>query len=153
MKNRSYLIHWPLIRYAKDNKARFDYFNKYNQAIDNFKFFINKNIFSNRFDIDSSGYSKNKKATVEYHIKYNQPYIVRSITYTTQDTGIAKTINGFQNSSLIKPGERYNEEILDKERERITNGLKDLGYYFFTRNYITFSIDLSLKKYLYTDRS
>ncbi|HQV99436.1 MAG TPA: BamA/TamA family outer membrane protein [Bacteroidia bacterium] len=129
------------VRYAKDNKARFDYFNKYNQAIDNFKFFINKNIFSNRFDIDSSGYSKNKKATVEYHIKYNQPYIVRSITYTTQDTGIAKTINGFQNSSLIKPGERYNEEILDKERERITNGLKDLGYYFFTRNYITFSID------------
>jgi outer membrane protein assembly factor BamA len=88
--------------------------------------------------------SRLKKAMVEYSIRYNEAYRIKSITYSTQDTGIIKMINYFQQSSLILPGDRYNEETFDKERDRITNNLKDRGYYFFSRNYITYQIDSSL---------
>ncbi len=127
------------------------------QTKDQFKLFLNKNGFFNGVISDSVRYTANKKATVEYYIKYNQYYKIKSINYSTQDTGITKLIYNFQYTSLIKPGERYSEDVLDQERERITNALKDKGYYFFNRNYITFSIDSSLGNneaniYLYINR-
>ncbi len=88
--------------------------------------------------------AKKTKVKVTYYIRYNEPYKIRTLYYATQDTGISPMINYFQQSSLLIPGDRYDEEIIEKERERITNDLKDKGYYFFNRNYITFQIDTSL---------
>ena len=126
-------------------------------TIDQFQLFLDKNGFFNSVVSDSIKYKKNKRAVVSYYINYNQPYIVNSISYTTKDTGISNFIYEFKRNSLIKIGDRYNEEILDKERERITSSLKDLGYYFFNRNYITYSIDTTLGSnkaniYLYINR-
>ena len=53
-------------------------------------------------------------------------------------------MNYYKSNSLLIPGDRYNEDEIDKERERITTDLKDRGYYFFNRNYITFQVDSSL---------
>ncbi len=108
------------------------------------KLYLFKNGFFNSQVSDSIRFKK-KKATVEYHINYNRPYTIRNINYATQDTGISKLIIYFQQSSLLIKGDRYNEETFEKERERITADLKDRGYYFFNRNYITFQIDSSLK--------
>ncbi len=112
--------------------------------------FVKSRLFPNGLfhkSVPDSVKLKRKKAVVEYYINYNSPYVIRKINYSTQDTGIAKLINIYQQSSLLIPGERYNEENFDKERERITADLKDRGYYFFTRNYITFQLDSSLQKH------
>jgi hypothetical protein len=90
---------------------------------------------------------KRKKAIVEYYIDYKSPYLIRKINYATSDTGIVKLINSYQQSSLLIAGDRYNEEVFEKERERITADLKDRGYYFFTRNYITYQIDSSMQNH------
>lgn len=107
------------------------------------KLFLYKNGFFNATISDSARLRK-KKAVVEYYITYNSPYTIRRINYATQDTGISPMINQFQNSSLLIPGERFDEAVFEKERERITTDLKDRGYYFFNRNYITYQVDSSL---------
>lgn len=118
--------------------------------------YLSKNGFFNAVISDSIKTHK-KKANVNYHIQYNKPYLLRRINYTTVDTGISNYINYYQASSLLHKGDRYNEEIFEKERERIVLDLKDRGYYFFNRNYITFQVDTSLKNheadvYMYINR-
>jgi len=108
--------------------------------------YLFKNGFFNAVVTDSVRFHK-KKATVEYHINYKTPYTIRNISYATQDTGIVRLINFYQQHSLLISGERYDEEVFEKERERITADLKDRGYYFFNRNFITFQIDSSLQKH------
>ena len=39
--------------------------------------------------------------------------------------------------------EDYNAYFFDDERDRITDNLRDLGYYYFNRNYIQFIVDSS----------
>jgi outer membrane protein assembly factor BamA len=87
---------------------------------------------------------KKKKAKVTYYIKSGNAYTIRNIHYDTKDTGFIQLMNFCGKTSLLKTGERYNEETFEKERERITTEFKDRGYYFFNRNYITFQIDSSL---------
>lgn len=108
-----------------------------------FTLLLNKNGFFNA-QVTDSVKTRKKKASITYHIKFNAPYTIHSISYATLDTGISPLINYFQQTSLLLPGNRYEEEIFSKERERITNNLKDRGYYFFNRNYITYQIDSSL---------
>ncbi len=126
------------------------------RTIQQYKLFLRKNGF---FDakVTDSVVTHGKKATVNYYVKYRQPYTFNKLYYSTQDTGITKYINLYQNSSLLIPGERYDEVVIEKERERITTDLKDRGYYFFNRNYITFQADSALGKhqtdiYLYVNR-
>jgi outer membrane protein assembly factor BamA len=121
-----------------------------------FKVLMNKNGFFNAVITDSLRPHR-KKMEVNYYVHYADPYKVRSLSYTTQDTGISKLINYYQQNSLIIPGERYDEEIMEKERDRITNDLRDRGYYFFNRNFITIQVDTSLGSrqadiYLYINR-
>ena len=123
---------------------------------DQLKLFLNKNGYFNNIVNDSIYYHK-KRAKVIYKLTYNKPYKIHSITYSTQDSGLAYVLPNFQHTSLLVPGDHYSEEKLDKERERLTVGIKDQGYYFFNRNYITYSIDTSLGNhsadiYLYINR-
>ncbi len=108
-----------------------------------FKLFLFKNGFFNATVTDSVRIHK-KKATVEYYIQYGKAYTNRMLSYFTQDTGISPLMNQYQKNSILIPGDRYDDDVIEKERERITSVLKDRGYYFFNRNYITFQIDTSL---------
>ena len=111
-----------------------------------YRIFLEKNGFFNSVVTDSV-MTKGKKATVTYHIKYNKPYTIRNITYQTLDNRINSFLPGFRKNSLIQTGQLYNEDLFEKERERITTALKDMGYYFFNRNYITYAADTSLNSH------
>lgn len=118
--------------------------------------FLNKNGFFESM-IKDSVITKRKKARVIYSIKYNKPYTIRVINYATSDSTIAPLINSCQKTSLIIPGDRYDEDVLDKERDKIAGELKDHGYYFFNKNYINFIADTGLRShqldlFLYVNR-
>jgi outer membrane protein assembly factor BamA len=98
-----------------------------------------------------------RKALVEYYLFPGEPYKVRSVYYSTQDEGLDTILTRLKNSSLIVSGQNSDEDILDKERERITADIRDHGYYFFNKNYITYERDSSLGShqvdvYLYLNR-
>ena len=43
--------------------------------------------------------------------------------------------------SELKPGDRYDVNLLEEERQRISDLLRNRGYYFFQPDYIEFLVD------------
>ena len=82
-----------------------------------------------------------KRVSINYLVNPGMPFIYDSISFEIPDTKIAALIQKTNQSSLIKKGDRLDQEILNNERDRIDNLLKDNGYFVFNRNYIGFDID------------
>ncbi len=107
---------------------------------------------------DTAILKKNHRADVTYSIQCNQPYNIRNIEYSSKDSLINIMINDEKGNSLIHKGSHYDEDIIEAERERLTSKLRNHGYYFFNKNYITFfDQDSSLGShevdiYLYVNR-
>ena len=86
--------------------------------------------------------SSKRKATVNYYIKLNQPYVVKdTITWNIRDSKIAKTIVNSSKNSKIEIGKNYNENSLTQERVRLETNMKNKGYYNFDKQFVTFDID------------
>ncbi len=95
---------------------------------------------------DTVSYSR-KRANVLYRIDFGLPYIVDKVRLTDDslvtDNAIRKLIQQDSASSLLKPSMRYDLEILRLERMRLSNYMRDRGYYGFSREYVYFKADTS----------
>ncbi|MCX6243339.1 MAG: BamA/TamA family outer membrane protein [Bacteroidetes bacterium] len=93
---------------------------------------------------DSIEYHK-KKATVTYIVKPSVPYTIQNICYEIADTVLAGFVFRDTVKSLIHIGRNYDSYLLDAERTRIVNEMRDQGYYHFSSSYIRFIIDSAYK--------
>ncbi len=84
---------------------------------------------------------RGRKVEVEYIVEPGAPYLVDSILYEIADTTIAHIVAEDRRNSLVKTGDRYKQDNLSRERERLDLMLKDHGYYDFNRQYIEFEAD------------
>lgn len=85
---------------------------------------------------------KGKKKTISiYTINTGSPHIFDRVKYTIPDSAIRNFVLQDKENSLIKPGENFDMDLLESERERITFHLNNLGYYRFTKEHIYFSVD------------
>lgn len=85
--------------------------------------------------------TKKKKSKVYYSIKTGSSYIINDIFYSIRDTAIERIVMNNLSASLVKTGSMLSEQTLDKESERLTNILRERGYYNFTKNYFLFEAD------------
>jgi len=90
---------------------------------------------------------KKKRAKVKYLVTLNKPYSVRNISYSINDSILDTLVKSRQSASFIKTGDIFDVYKLEDERERLTNILKNEGYYYFSREYILFKIDSTLKNH------
>ncbi|MFA9390930.1 MAG: BamA/TamA family outer membrane protein [Prolixibacteraceae bacterium] len=88
-------------------------------------------------------YFKKKKAKEVFRIKTGEPYLIQTISYQIKDPNIAKIFLDRSDESLLKTGEIFDVDLLEKERLRIANQLKNLGYYKFVEEFVHFQIDTS----------
>jgi outer membrane protein assembly factor BamA len=88
--------------------------------------------------------SKNA-ARVTFLIESGKPYTLRHVNYSIRDDQLAGYVFKDTTNSLIRPGINYDAYLLDDERFRITNYLRNNGYYFFNRNYILYKVDSNLQ--------
>ncbi len=86
-----------------------------------------------------------RRIGVFYTIRPGTAYHYDTILYAVQDSLVLKLVKDFQSESLLKPQDRYNQNNLNKERERIDLKLKDQGYFDFNRQYIDFEVDTTYK--------
>ncbi len=93
---------------------------------------------------DSIKKFKNKKAEIIYTIKCGKPYYIDQIIWNVPDTTIGKYLKEAIGQSLIKRNTILDEDILQQERIRITEYLKNKGFYYFTKDYIQYEIDTLL---------
>lgn len=80
-----------------------------------------------------------RNAVVTYTITPNQPYYVRNIFYSFEDTSLVSSVLSDSVNSLLKNGMLFDKEILEKERIRIENLLKNKGFYHFSKEYIFYN--------------
>ena len=84
---------------------------------------------------------KKKKAKVIYQVKVEEPYRIKSLNYHIEHPELKPHIDSLFSESLLKIGDRYQLDVLKKERSRIERALKEKGYYFFDADYLKFQAD------------
>ncbi len=79
-----------------------------------------------------------KEATVSYYLKTGKPYHIDSLEQRINNTEICDILERNKHLSFIKKGKQYSDNTLIKEREHITNVLRNAGFYFFKKDRISF---------------
>lgn len=87
---------------------------------------------------------KGRRALVSYNLHGNTPYTIRNINYNISDQHLSGFVFADTSHAIIKRGQRYDADRLQAERERISNHLRNQGFFAFTRDFIFFQIDSAL---------
>lgn len=116
-----------------DEKNAITITHKMNRYLDNIGFFNST--------IDYKTEYRYKIANVTFIIKPAEPYRVSEINYDIPDSLLRSFFNQKNSRTLIKKNDIYNAYTFDDERDRITEDLRNTGYYYFNRNYIQFIVD------------
>ena len=92
--------------------------------------------------------TKKKKLKLHYEVTTGKPYIVRTLNYDIKDSKIAEYMQKDSASTLLKEGMLFDVNVLDDERQRITDNLLRKGYYKFNKDYISYTADTVRNTYL-----
>lgn len=87
---------------------------------------------------------KHKRSKTFYFITKSVPYSIQGINYKIEDPLLEYFIFNDTLPSLIKRKNNYDEDVLQKERERITESLLNNGYYYFAPEYVYYLVDTNL---------
>lgn len=81
--------------------------------------------FNNKLD------SASKKATVDYIIRHNDPTYIKDYYFNIPDQGIKQIYNDHIDKTLVRAGQILDQTALEKEVTRITDLMRESGYYRF----------------------
>ena len=87
---------------------------------------------------------KRKRAKSYYSITKSTPYVIKNINYKIEDPLIDYFILNDTIPSLIKRQTIYDEALLQKERERITESQLNNGFFYFAPEYVYYLVDTNL---------
>ena len=87
---------------------------------------------------------KGKKLTVKYRITSGVPYTVDRLMFDIQDLEVRELMYADSSSTSLTEGMRFDVNVLDAERQRVTQYLQNRGYYAFNKDYIVFQADTML---------
>ncbi|MGV3642153.1 MAG: BamA/TamA family outer membrane protein [Adhaeribacter sp.] len=107
-------------------------------------YLVTKGFFKNKVAYTTQ--DRNKKISLTYQVTENQPYTYSVITDSIADPAIKHLYDSTQSQSLLRVGQRYDEEVLSNERDRIEKLLKNTGYFLFRKQFITVNPDTSFEE-------
>ena len=87
------------------------------------------------------------KMKVRYRISSGKPYMIDNVSYDIPDEKIRGYFMSDSTHMLLHPGMRFDVNVLDAERQRITELLQNHGYYRFNKDFIAFRADTVLNTY------
>jgi len=91
---------------------------------------------------------KNKRnAKAEYKVTTYAPYKINTLSYAISDATLKAFVYSKKSECALIPGEIFNVDKIDAERDRITRILRENGYYYFSKDYINFIVDSSLNSH------
>ena len=91
---------------------------------------------------------KKKKMQLVYKVTTGKPYIVRSIRYDIPDERIRNLMQLDSAGTRLSEGMRFDVNVLDAERQRITDHLLSNGYYKFNKDFLSYTADTVRNTYL-----
>ena len=90
---------------------------------------------------------RKKKASVIYRVKTGEPYFIQKYNIEIGNETIAQLVNEDSANVLLKPGERFDRTLLDKERQRIVTLLRRKGYFGIGKEKLSYIADSALNKH------
>ncbi|RNA63415.1 hypothetical protein D1631_16565 [Chryseobacterium nematophagum] len=104
----------------------------------------NKGYFNAKVTYDTI--SKNKRAQIIYNLQPGARYLISKVTFQKDSALVTQEIQKLSNKTLLKTGKPFDLDIIKSERERIDNGLKERGFYYFHPNNIIIQADSTVSK-------
>lgn len=100
------------------------------------------------FDVQVSYETKSfiKRSTVIYTITEGRVYTIENIRINSTDRNVYNLVMANADKSFLKEGKPIDFDLIAKERERVTNLMKNNGYYYFNKAYLDFQIDTNYVK-------
>ncbi len=95
-----------------------------------------------KVEISRSG----RKVNLIYQVFAGKPYMIKNLFWDIKDRQIKDNEAILEKNSLVKPGMDFDVDQLDAERQRITIQLKNLGYYKFGEESVSFVADSTAEK-------
>ena len=96
---------------------------------------------------DSLLYRKHgRKAKVYYTLRIAPPWYYSNISYPQAGGGLQPLIDSMRATSLLRVGAQYNMDSLTLERKRISQLLRNRGYYYFRPEYMEYLADTTVER-------
>lgn len=108
------------------------------------KFVYSRGYFNSTVTDSVVLHKKRKRAKLFYSVSTSKPYFIQNIHYHVEDPLIEYFIFNDTSACLIKRGAIYNEDVLENERERITENQLNNGYFHFAPEYIYYLVDTNV---------
>jgi len=90
--------------------------------------------------------TKNKRTRIQFKIQTNELWNIGDVELPGKHNTCDSLVRESRKNIFLKKGERFSIVSLKNERDRIENVLRNNGYYFFNREYVTFDLDTASKQ-------
>jgi Outer membrane protein/protective antigen OMA87 len=104
-------------------------------------------------DVKDTTIYKGKKAYVTYKIETGTNYLINKVHTDIPDSIMNSILNSNMQETYLKNGEEFTYPLIEYERSRITNVLRNQGYYKFNNEFISFEIDTLEKQFARDDEN
>lgn len=80
---------------------------------------------------------------ITYHLHASERYSISEVSFHAETPAVNRLLQEWAGESLLKPGDYYDQTVLADERVRITEHLRENGYYYASTDLISYYIDSS----------
>ncbi len=112
-----------------------------NKSLNKLKAYYNsKGYFNSTGEYQIVDGKRKRKASIEYNITLNKPYIVDTIQKNITSPELDSIYDNASKQSLVKKGEQFDLDKFTLERERLTTLFRNSGIYNFQESSINYDI-------------
>lgn len=86
-----------------------------------------------------------KKARISYRVNLPVPFRYGSIELWGWKPAMDSIVRPSMRYSELKSGDQYDVNLMEEERQRLSERLRNRGYYFFQPDYIEFLVDTTMR--------
>lgn len=97
-----------------------------------------------RAEVDTTIKTKDKKLDLTYNIKGGERYTIRNYDYAITDTTILYFLKKNPFKTNLAPGGAFTVENMEQEKDLVSQLLRIVGYYNFSKEFIYFKADTTL---------
>ena len=90
----------------------------------------NEGYFNNESDYQLDTNRDSRTISVAFDLTVGRPWRIDTVEYFWTDDSVAEILDSIRGKTRLKPGERYELDLLRAERERWREALRSNGYYY-----------------------
>ncbi len=114
------------------------------RSVDEIEIFAESKGFLNAEVSDTIVVNNRRKSTVTYRVNTHEPFVIADVKYNIEDNFLKPIIESDTLNSLLRTGKRFERSALEGERVRVSNRLRNIGFWGFNQTYISYAADSTL---------